>query len=42
MESQQRMNHLLYLGEQDAYINHVLMAMNVSLMTKSSGVNLMV
>jgi len=42
MESKQRTNHLLYLGEQDTYINHVLMAMNVNLMIKSSGVNLMV
>lgn len=25
MESKQRTNHLWYLGEQDAYINHVLM-----------------
>ena len=42
MEGKQRTSHLSYLGEQDAYVNHVLMAMNVNLMITSSGVNFIV
>lgn len=38
MESKQRTSHLSYLREQDAYRNHVLMAVNVNLMITNSGV----
>lgn len=42
MESEQKTNHVLYRGEQDAHSNSVLMVMNANLMIKSSGVRLMV